>query len=297
MLSGTRLPLRYLFSGIKLPLLNTFLLGLFCEMIPELLGHANMPDIPAIVASSLAIAVSVLSSFKVGQSYDRWWEARKIWGSIVNDSRTLVLQLQQFLGPKNPAIESFALRQSAWCYALAHALRRLAPPLQLASLLSEAELSALDEKQHVPLKLLEFHASALRELQSSRLDAYAYVELSKTLQRLTASMGKCERIKNTVFPSTYRFGMHFAIYLFTAVFSLATLHLSTVVEVPLLMLLSGSFFFLDQVATWLQDPFENQPADTPMLALSSTIERNLRQLLGQPATSVIPDSKADFYVL
>lgn len=297
MLSGTRLPFRYLLGDIKGPLLNTFLLGLFCEMIPEFVGHEHMPDIPAIVASSLAIAVSVLLSFKVGQSYDRWWEARKIWGSIVNDSRTLVLQLQQFLGPKDPAIESFALRQSAWCYALAHALRQQAPPPQLAELLSEAELRALEEEQHVPLKLLEMHTSSLRELQSSRLNAYAYVELSKTLQRLTASMGKCERIKNTVFPPTYRLGMHFAIYLFTALFSLAALRLSTVVEVPLLLLLSGTFFFLDQVANWLQDPFENQPADTPMLALSRTIEKNLRQLLGKPVSTASAEPDADFYIL
>ena len=56
-----------------------------------------IPEMPLSIPAFLGTAISVILSFKLNQSYDRWWEARKIWGSIVNDSRTFILQLQSFV--------------------------------------------------------------------------------------------------------------------------------------------------------------------------------------------------------
>ncbi|WP_316809380.1 bestrophin family ion channel [Pedobacter agri] len=71
---------------------------------------------PLGIPAFLGTAISVILSFKLNQSYDRWWEARKIWGSIVGDSRTFVLQLQSFLYTGNDdAILTLCFRYIAWC--------------------------------------------------------------------------------------------------------------------------------------------------------------------------------------
>ncbi|MFC3560563.1 bestrophin family protein [Pedobacter jamesrossensis] len=96
-------------------LLVNYLTGEFKNLIPEM---------PIAIPTFIGTAISVILSFKINQSYDRWWEARKIWGSIVNDSRTLVLQLQSFVSESSKKeIKEIAYRHIAWCFSLGQSLR------------------------------------------------------------------------------------------------------------------------------------------------------------------------------
>ena len=96
-----------------------------------------IPELPISIPAFLGTAISVILSFKLNQSYDRWWEARKIWGGIVNDSRTFVIQLQMFLSKGNESsIKKIAYRQVAWCYCLGQSLRGLDPLGNLEKFLS-----------------------------------------------------------------------------------------------------------------------------------------------------------------
>jgi putative membrane protein len=116
-------------------LLLTFSLIKFSNLLPEM---------PLSIPALLGTAISILLSFKMNQSYDRWWEARKVWGAIVNDSRTFVIQLQSFLSEEDKeTIKRIAYRQIAWCYTLGRSLRGLAPMEGSEQLISEAELSQI----------------------------------------------------------------------------------------------------------------------------------------------------------
>src|SRR3954471_5189533 len=88
--------------------------------------HSNIPDMPISIPAFLGTAISVLLSFKISQSYDRWWEARKIWGTIVNESRNFTLQLQSLINKGNDDhIKQIAFRHIAWCFSLGQSLRGL----------------------------------------------------------------------------------------------------------------------------------------------------------------------------
>ena len=109
-------------------------------------------------------------------------------------------------------------------------------------------------------------------------------------------MGMAERIKNTIFPVTYRYFLHLIIYLFVITLSIALNEVENYYEVPLLLLISCAFFLLEKTATDLQDPFNNQPTDTPVTAIATTIEINIKQLLNE---TDLPEALKgnDFYLL
>ena len=291
------IPVRYIFNEIKFSLLTVAIIGIVVDTLPYFFTDF-LPDIPIAIATTLGIAISILLSFKVNQSYDRWWEARKIWGAIVNDSRTLILQLQMYVPEQHPLITTMAHRQIAWCYALGQALRKQEILPSIEHLLSKEELEELKEHQNIPLKIISQQVDDVKTLNNTnQLDNFSRLQIEETLTRLTASMGKCERIKNTFFPSNYRKGLHVAIYLFVIFLSSSTpLRLPILLEVLILVLVSMVFFFLEKAAYRLQDPFENLPTDTPVTSISRTIDINIRQLLGEKELPK-PIKSQDFYVM
>src|SRR4030095_13127214 len=125
MLINNKIPLTYIFGKIKFEIIYTTIIWLITFFVTH--GYASInPQIPVTVPAFIGTAISIILSFKLSQSYDRWWEARKIWGSIVNESRTFVLQLQSFVKPVNENdIRSIAFRQIAWCFSLGQSLRGL----------------------------------------------------------------------------------------------------------------------------------------------------------------------------
>ncbi len=280
MLLNKRIPLSYILNKVKYDLVYVLLASLFVLFITARY-QALLPEMPLTIPAFIGTAISILLSFKLNQSYDRWWEARKIWGSIVNDSRSLVLQLQTLTGSgSEETVRRMAYRQMAWCYALGRALRGLDPLEKLEGYLSAAELEELKLHHNKPLALLQQHTRDLRELrQNNQLDAFSLIQLDDTLVRLCDAQGRAERIKTTVFPVTYRLFLHAIIYLFVVTLSIALQDVAGYFEIPLLLVIAAAFFLLEKSATHMQDPFENKPTDTAMTAIAITIEINLKQLL------------------
>jgi ion channel-forming bestrophin family protein len=279
MLLDKKIPLTYIFNKIKFDIVVVFAIGI---LLISLTYRFHLPEIPLTIPMFLGTAISILLSFKLNQSYDRWWEARKVWGSIVNDSRTLALQLEGFVKDNEPVIKKMVYRQIAWCYSLAASLRRSDSLANLNQFISREELENISPHSNRPLALLQLHIRDLKTLKDlSQLDVFAHVQLDNTLVRLCDAQGKAERIKSTVFPVTYRKFLHYIIYIFVVTLSVALNNLAFYYELPVLLLISSAFFLLEKSATHMQDPFEDRPTDTAMTAISQTIEINLKQLLNE----------------
>lgn len=282
MLLDKSIPFSYIFGKIKHDLLFIGLIGLTVHYVTFYFKDL-LPAMPLTIPAFLGTSISVLLSFKLNQSYDRWWEARKVWGSIVNDSRTLVMQLQLHVDhSQKEIINRIAYRQIAWCYCLGQSLRNLDPFHNLPDYLSEKELSELSEHKNVPLAILQLNNKDLRYLSdNNHVNAYSKILLDETLVRLCDSMGKAERINTTVFPSTYRAFLHYVIYLFVITLSVALRDVTITFEIPLLVLISACFFLLEKSAYNLQDPFRNRASDVSVTTIARNIEINIRQLLGE----------------
>lgn len=297
MLLNKKIPLSYILNKVKWELLYTLLISLSLIFFTSKYQHM-LPEMPLTIPAFIGTAISILLSFKLNQSYDRWWEARKVWGSIVNDSRSLILQLNSLVQKgEEKVITQIAFKQIAWCYSLGNNLRDKKENEFLKDYMSLEEINTVSQHNNLPLGILTLITEEIRELkEEGKMTEYAHVQIDSTLVRLCDSQGKAERIKNTVFPVTYRLFLHFIIYLFVITLSIALVDVAGRFEVPLLLVLSTAFFLLERSATHMQDPFENKPTDTPVNSIARTIEINIKQILKQGPIPP-PIEPEEFYLM
>ena len=297
MLLDKRIPLSYILKKVWREVLTITLVGTALHY-GTFHFVDDLPELPLPIPTFLGTAMSVILGFKMSQSYDRWWEARKVWGALVNDSRSWVMQLQGFVaGEQRDRITRMSHRIIAFNYALGESLRGVDPIASITRFSGSEDGQRAQRHQNKALALLQMNAHDLKRLREEGLiDAYSHVQLDSTLVRLCDSMGKAERINSTVFPVTYRIFLHFAIYLFVILLSVSLKDVSTLLEIPLLTLMALVFFMLEKTAYVLQDPFRNRPSDIPVTAISRTIEINVRQLLGE-SKAPEPLKSDTFYLL
>lgn len=297
MLLDKKIPVSYIFRKVRSALFWTLVISAVIYVLTFFFAKW-LPEMPLTIPAFIGTAISVLLSFKLSQSYERWWEARKIWGSIVNDSRSLVMQITSLLSAEQEtAIRRMAHRQIAWCYTLAAQLRGRNPLEIPEGLVSQEDHAAISTHSNKALALLNLHAADLAQLRASgKIDRFAQLQIDSTLVRLCDAMGRAERIKSTVFPVTYGRFLHFTIYLFVVTLGIALGNVKWYFEIPLLLMISSAFFLLEKSATHMQDPFSDRPTDTAMNAISRTIEINIRQLLREEQVPA-PYPPHDFYLL
>ena len=283
MIIKKKVPVLYLFNKIKFDLLWVIFINIVVSIFLSLFSD-KIPEMPLNIPAFLGTAISVLLSFKMAQSYDRWWEARQIWGAIVNDSRTLVLQLQGFCQEGNlDKIKTITLRQIAWCNTLVNRLRETSNHDKGSQNISAEEWESTSKKSHIPLAISQNQISDLKQLRENKIiDGFAHTQIDATITRLVESMGKAERIKNTVFPTTYRYVLHASIFVFVIVLDISLKHVNFIFQLPLILVISSIFFLLEKSSTNLQNPFNNDPTDTPITAICEAIEGNLKELIGEP---------------
>ena len=297
MLLNKRIPITYILGQIKLEIVLITLIGIAAYYIKAPIKD-DLPNMPVGVPSFLGTAISVILSFKLNQSYDRWWEARKIWGSIVNDSRTFVIQLQSFLIKGNEGeIRKISFRHIAWCFSLSQSLRGLKGNEGLEKYLTQEDLTSITKHSNKPLAILQLNALHIAELKNgNKMDLKSFIQINDTMVNFSNAMGMAERIKNTVFPATYRIFLRLFIYVFVVTLSISLADTQGYFEIPLLLVISCSFFLLEKTSALLQDPFSNKPTDTAMTAISTTIEINIKQLINETEIPQ-PSQPKGFYVL
>lgn len=287
MLLKKKIPMRYVLGKIKIELILVVAYVIAFDLVHRFYETEAM-NIPIAIPTIIGTVISLLLAFKSNQAYDRWWEARMIWGAIVNDSRTLLRQVigfykdPDFSVEANEFKESFAKRQAAWCYSLGQALRGKDQLKPIKNLLTADELRYVSKHKHVPNAILILHSRALKIAKDQgKINTYQQVEIDNTLTRLCDSMGKCERIKNTVFPTTYSLYIRFTLCLFIMLLPFGLTNLVGWLQIPLVTTIAAAFFLVEKMAIHLQDPFENRPTDTPMTTISNNIEKNLIQMVNE----------------
>lgn len=269
--------------------------------------------------SIIGIAVSFYLGFKNSQSYDRFWEARKIWGAIVNYSRTWGMQVLSSVSDAPEDQRILIHRQLAWINALRVQLRKpttfsldrsksLKRSIEdygaygsvteiIRPFVSEEELGSLQHRKNIATHLNKQQGIHLKKLmQEGKISEFQNLMLQKVLEENYNFQGMCERIKNTPFPRQYAyFGTVFAwIFVLLLPFGLLNAFDEEILKLPpsgrvwleaaaifLSVLISWIFITIDRVARNSEDPFEGRFNDVPMTAICRTIEIDLRDMLDE----------------
>jgi putative membrane protein len=248
-------------------------------------------SLPALPLSMIGGALSVFLAFRNNSAYDRWWEARALWGSLVNTARTFSRQILTLVDedpvdtdtPRRSLVEL----QIAYVHALRCHLRRQNPFPEFERTLPADVVRYLRQQKNVPAGMLLLKGQLLRRLyDEGRLDSFRLTALDRSLTDLCNVQGACERIKNTPLPRQYDYLPRVLIGIYCVLLPFGLVEGMKMLTPISSTLVSFIFIALDTVGRDVEDPFENTVHDTPMSTLTRNIEINLRQNLGDETIPV-----------
>ncbi|MBN9382956.1 MAG: hypothetical protein J0H74_19470 [Chitinophagaceae bacterium] len=304
MLLKKNIPIRYIIGKIRTELILVSIYAVVVAILYKVFHFTHLA-IPLSIPMIMGTVISLLLAFRSNQAYDRWWEARTIWGAIVNDSRTLARQINWFIHAPEQGEQAhffrsrFIKRQIAWCYSLSRSLRGQDSAYGIEKYISRGDIQHVKNFNNTPMAILDLQGQDLQKAYHNGLiNSYQQVEIERTLSRLCDAMGKCERIKNTIFPATYSLYIHFSLLFFFLLLPFAVVEFFGFMSIPVVIAIAAVFFLIEKMAIHLQDPFENKPTDTPMTAICFTIERDLKQMMSDAPQLTEAGAQAKrYYVL
>ncbi len=283
--------IRSVVANHRLDLVLVILIVTAVELLSEIIRF-DRPTFSFAALSLVGGTLSIFLVFRVNEGYARWWEARILWGSLVNESRTFARQVIGFVGDRsqgdpqvNQCRREIVYRHIAFVNALRLSLRDQTKWHELAGFLSDTELQLLINQVNKPTQLLQMQALHLAEaFQRGYLDSFKHATLEGTLSRICDTQGGCERIKRTVFPDNVSLLTLIAAWglaILIPICLIAPGYRFDVIDlfvVPVMMMMA---LVTERISRDLKSPFANRPGDTPLTALCRTIEIDLRQQLGQ----------------
>ncbi len=223
-------------------------------------------------------------------AYSRWWEARTLWGQIVNNSRSFARQVCTTVRPaveqENEQVKLVIRRliylQIAYVHALRQQLRGLPPWDELARVLEPQDIEQFRSEKNVPLAIQRRMGSLLRDARERQwVDPLEWQAIDRNLDDLADAQGGTERIKSTPMPKQYDYFPMLFVQIFCVLLPMGMVEQLGWIT-PLGSTVVGFMFLaLDKIGRDLEDPFDNTIYDIPLTAITTNIEINLRQLLGE----------------
>lgn len=254
--------------------------------------------LPFSISAILGSALAIFIAFRNNSSYSRWWEARTLWGGIINSSRVLARLIITFTDSHShqqnydkERSEQFKkemiYKVIAWAHALRLHLRKQDNWHELKPFLSVQEFEQLEKSQNKPNYLHLISGKKIYEaMANGTLGGFDSFQMEGQLLALANYQGGCERIKNTPLLRQYDFFTRVFLYTFMLLLPFSLIGDFTKMNIDYLMtpvsvIISFVFAIIGKVGEVNEDPFENRITDVPLTAMCNTIERDLREMLGE----------------
>jgi putative membrane protein len=229
------------------------------------------------VYSLVGFALSLLLVFRTNTAYDRWWEGRKKWGELVNNSRNLSLKIST-LAKDNDDRAYFRRMISNFAFAMKEHLREGVALDQLD--LTAKELQEIESFDHKPNYILKGLYTRLEVLkQTGALSEQNYIVVDTNMKSFSDIIGACERIKNTPIPYSYSVFFKKFIFLYVTTLPLAFVnsfgYYSSIVSIFVFYILVS----MEILAEEIEDPFGTDDNDLSTDGLSEKIKSNIHEIL------------------
>jgi putative membrane protein len=271
-------------SMVKVISLRSFFVSLGAFAFTLIHFHLFAFDMPnaAVVHTMVGTALGLLLVFRTNQSYDRWWEGRKLWGAMVNTCRNLarassihlahdtdrltrVIKLTQAF----PAAATCVLRQQAWA------------PLGL----EPDDVEVITAHNHAPTAIAQritFHLEA--ERKAGRLADMVFTSIDQNNQHLVDIIGGCERIHKTPLPFAYVVHLRRALVLYCATLPVALVASFGWATVPIVFGLTYVLLGIEEIGVEIEDPFEGDDNDLPLERITDGIQKSVGSYLPASGT-------------
>ncbi|MBB4079453.1 putative membrane protein [Lewinella aquimaris] len=237
-------------------------------------------QVDSTVFSLLAVILSIFLGFRTSTAYDRWWEARKQWGALVNNSRNMAIYVDSMWPESDLSIRRFMAKHIAnFCLALPEHLRQGTKVDKLVYLHPE-EQAYYETKDHIPnfiaLRIFQRIAEAHRKGDINEGD---YINIKAQHQSLLDILGACERIKKTPIPFSYTVYLKVFVTAYAALLPFGLSQQFGWGTIPLAMLIAFALIGVELMGEEIEDPFGLDCNDLPTGDIAHTIKRNIFEIL------------------
>ncbi|UFH55934.1 bestrophin family protein [Spirosoma sp. KNUC1025] len=271
------------------------LYGILLTLIDQHLIVVNLP-FDGTLFSLLGITLSLLLVFRTNTAYDRFWEGRRQWGSLVNYSRNLAVLLDSLLPDEAKANRTyFASTLANFALALKGHLRNGVDMAELEDT-GDGELQTLSQYGHIPSRIA---ALLLRRIQTLRQDNIVndadLITIRLYHQALLDITGSCERIKKTPIPFSYSFFIKLFITVYVLLIPFVLVETYGYFAIPATTLAAYALIGIEMIGDEIEEPFGLDCNDLPLNQIAQTIGRNMHEILGVPSSSVVaPKQEVDY---
>ncbi len=230
----------------------------------------------SIVHSLLGFVISLLLVFRTNTAYDRWWEGRRLWGSLVNNSRNLALKLRAML-PNDVAAQAY-FRQMIPNYAFS--MKNHLRNNFLSGELEPVEGLVINEQQHVPNQLAGQMMSRINALYlQQKISGDQLITINQELLSFTDICGGCERIRNTPIPFSYSVFLKKFIFFYVMTMPFGYVFSVGYLIIPMVVFIFYVLASLELIAEEIEDPFGKDANDLPTDTICENIRKHVAEIL------------------
>jgi len=228
-----------------------------------------------IMHTTVGFVLSLLLAYRTNTAYDRWWEGRKQWGALVNNSRNLALKFSAYLSDENDRI-FFRKVIPAYASVLSkHLLNE-----EVSKMLFDGLDLEMDHHKHRPNQVAKMLFQKANDLyKSGKITGDQFFIINSELQSFTDICGACERIKNTPIPYSYSSFIKKFIFFFVMTLPFGFVFSLGYYVIPVVIFIFYVLASLELIAEEIEDPFGNDANDLPMTKISSNIKKHVEEIL------------------
>ena len=248
----------------------------------QLSTNNQLRNLP-IMHNLLGFAISMLLVFRTNTAYDRWWEGRRLWGNLVNNSRNLAMKLSTFLPREETAQRTFFSKIiPAFAFTLHNHLHSEKIRVELFEDDNEHKhiFNTIDTSKHIPNQVAQLIYQHVQDMyQQKKITGDQLIILNNELMSFTDICGACERIKNTPIPFSYSVFIKKFIFFYIMTLPFGYVFSLGYLVIPVVVFVFYVLASLELIAEEIEDPFGGDANDVPTEKLAWNIQRNINELL------------------
>lgn len=247
--------------------------------LPDFSGYSIAPF------GLVSITLSIYLGFRNNAAYDRWWEARKLWGQLVYDVRNLARASSALL-PDRAELRPLLMDLLAFCHLLRGQLRKVDAVADARAFIGEEadRLTTMVNKPDAVMRSMGARIAAARA--AGQIDAIGYRILDERLSTIAAVQAGCERIAGTPLPFAYTLLLQRTAYVVCMLLPFGLVSVAGWATPLFTALIAYTFFGLDALSEELEDPFGTEANDLALDSLCRVCEISVMEALGEPAPSM-----------
>ncbi len=228
----------------------------------------------------LGFVISFALVFRTNTAYERWWEGRKLWGALTNNSRNLAMKISAMLPPDDPSRGYFRILIPAYATALKNHLRSNETRIELFDQLPEHVLHKIDMEKHLPNQVAaHMYRQAQELLEEKKITGEQLLFINAELQSFTDICGGCERIKNTPIPYSYSVFIKKFIIVYVATLPFGYVFNLGYYVVPMVGFIFYVLGSLELIAEEIEEPFGGDENDLPLGRMVQSIHAHIHELI------------------